>query len=259
MDPQLGVVICEGRFSANLCIYGVRVSKLKWPGPSNPFDDLPNLPPEVVMPELSNLVAFSFIALGMVLTPGPNMIYVISRSISQGRRAGLISLGGVGIGFIFYMLCAAFGITGLVMAVPYAYDTLRIAGAMYLLYLAWQAVKPGGRSPFQVKELPRDSNKQLFLMGLMTNLFNPKVAVLYLSLLPQFITVGNGTSVLSQSLVLGSVQIGVSLTVNAMVAMAAGSIAVFLATKPTWANVQRYLMGTVLFGFALRMAVEGRR
>jgi threonine/homoserine/homoserine lactone efflux protein len=237
----------------------VRVSKLKWPGPSNPFDDLPNLPPEVVMPELSNLVAFSFIALGMVLTPGPNMIYVISRSISQGRRAGLISLGGVGIGFIFYMLCAAFGITGLVMAVPYAYDTLRIAGAMYLLYLAWQAVKPGGRSPFQVKELPRDSNKQLFLMGLMTNLFNPKVAVLYLSLLPQFITVGNGTSVLSQSLVLGSVQIGVSLTVNAMVAMAAGSMAVFLATKPTWANVQRYLMGTVLFGFAVRMAVEGRR
>lgn len=80
-------------------------------------------------------------------------------------------------------------------------------------------------------------------MGLMTNLFNPKVAVLYLSLLPQFITVGNGTSVLSQSLVLGSVQIGVSLTVNAMVAMAAGSIAVFLSTKPTWANVQRYLIG----------------
>ena len=130
------------------------------------------------MPELSNLIAFSLIALGMVLTPGPNMIYVISRSISQGRKAGLISLGGVALGFIFYMLCAAFGITGLVMAVPYAYDTLRMAGAVYLLYLAWQAVKPGGRSPFQVKALPQDSNRQLFLMGLMTKLFNPKVAVL---------------------------------------------------------------------------------
>lgn len=211
------------------------------------------------MPELSNLIAFSLISLGMVLTPGPNMIYLISRSISQGRKAGLISLGGVGLGFLIYMLCAAFGITGLIMAVPYAYDTLRIAGAMYLLYLAWQAVKPGGRSPFQVKDLPRDSPRQLFLMGLLTNLFNPKVAVLYLSLLPQFITVGNGSSVLGQSLVLGSAQIAVSLTVNALVAVAAGSIAVFLTSKPTWATVQRWLMGTVLFGLAMRMVVESRK
>lgn len=211
------------------------------------------------MPELSNLIAFCLIALGMVGTPGPNMIYVISRSLSQGRKAGLISLGGVAVGFVFYMLCAAFGITGLVMAVPYAYDTLRMAGAVYLLYLAWQAVKPGGRSPFQVKDLPQDSNRQLFLMGLMTNLFNPKVAVLYLSLLPQFITVGDGTSVLAQSLVLGSAQILVSLIVNAMVVLAAGSIALTLTQKPGWVTVQRWVMGTVLFGFAVRMVVEGRR
>ncbi|WP_044901112.1 LysE family translocator [Pseudomonas sp. CFII64] len=211
------------------------------------------------MPELSSLIAFSLICLGMVLTPGPNMIYLISRSISQGRRAGLISLTGVGVGFLFYMLCAAFGITGLVMAVPYAYDTLRYAGALYLLYLGWQAVKPGGRSPFQVKNLPRDSNRQLFLMGLMTNLLNPKVAVLYLSLLPQFITLDNGASVLSQSLILGSCQIAVSLSVNALIAMGAGSIAVFLTRRPTWAVVQKWLMGTVMFGLALRMLVEGRR
>ncbi|KFE52348.1 LysE family translocator [Pseudomonas syringae] len=211
------------------------------------------------MPELSSLIAFSLICLGMVLTPGPNMIYLISRSISQGRRAGLISLTGVGVGFLFYMLCAAFGITGLVMAVPYAYDTLRYAGALYLLYLGWQAVKPGGRSPFQIKDLPRDSNRQLFLMGLMTNLLNPKVAVLYLSLLPQFITLENGASVLSQSLILGSCQIAVSLSVNALIAMGAGSIAVFLTRRPTWAVVQKWLMGTVMFGLALRMLVEGRR
>lgn len=211
------------------------------------------------MPELSNLIAFSLIALGMVLTPGPNMIYVISRSLSQGRRAGLISLGGVAVGFFFYMLCAALGITGLVMAVPYAYDTLRMAGAAYLLYLAWQALKPGGRSPLQIKALPGDSHRQLFLMGLMTSLFNPKVAVLYLSLLPQFISVDNGSSVLSQSLILGSAQILVSLTVNTLIVMAAGSMALFLTQKPTWAAAQRWLMGTVLFGFAVRMAVDGRR
>lgn len=211
------------------------------------------------MPELANLIAFALISLGMVLTPGPNMVYLISRSISQGRRAGLISLGGVGIGFLFYMLCAAFGITGLVMAVPYAYDSMRFAGALYLLCLAWQAVKPGGRSPFQVKNLPQDSNRQLFLMGLLTNLLNPKVAVLYLSLLPQFITVGNGTSVLSQSLILGSTQIAVSLTINALIAMAAGSIAMLLTQKPSLATFQRWLMGTVLFGLAVRMVVETRR
>lgn len=215
--------------------------------------------PEHFMPELPSLITFSLICLGMVLTPGPNMIYLISRSISQGPKAGLISLGGVGLGFLFYMLCAAFGITGLVMAVPYAYDALRYAGALYLLYLAWQALKPGGRSPFQVKELPRDSNKQLFLMGLMTNLLNPKVAVLYLSLLPQFISLDSGASVLSQSLILGSFQMLISLSVNAMIALAAGSIAVFLTQRPTWAMVQKWLMGTVLCGLAVKMLVEGRR
>ena len=88
----------------------------------------------------------------MVLTPGPNMIYLISRSITQGPQAGIVSLGGVALGFVFYMLCAAFGITALLFAVPYAYDALRLAGAAYLLWLAWQAVKPNGRSPFQVQE-----------------------------------------------------------------------------------------------------------
>ena len=139
------------------------------------------------MPETANLIAFAAIALGMVLTPGPNMVYLISRSISQGRVAGLISLGGVALGFVFYMLCAAFGITAIVMAVPYAYDTLRVAGALYLLYLAWQALRPGGRSPFQVRDLPKDSPRRLFAMGFLTNLLNPKIAVMYLSLLPQFI------------------------------------------------------------------------
>lgn len=151
------------------------------------------------MPTLSNQIAFALVALAMVLTPGPNMIYLISRSLCQGRAAGLISLGGVALGFVFYMLSAALGITALIMAVPLAYDALRIAGAVYLLYLAWQALKPGGRSPFQVRDLPRDSNRRLFAMGLLTNLLNPKVAMLYLSLLPQFIQPGHG-SVLLQSL-----------------------------------------------------------
>jgi threonine/homoserine/homoserine lactone efflux protein len=210
------------------------------------------------MPPTSSLLAFTLVSLGIVLTPGPNMIYVISRSITQGRSAGLISLGGVALGFVVYMLCAAFGITTLLLAVPYAYDALRFTGAAYMIYLAWQALKPGGRSPFHVKTLAIDSPRKLFAMGFVTNLLNPKIAMLYLALLPQFIDPDAG-SVLTQSLLLGAIQIVISICINAGIAMAAGTIALFLAARPGWALLQRYLMGTVLAGLAVRMAVEARR
>ncbi|WP_369039965.1 LysE family translocator [Stenotrophomonas maltophilia] len=211
------------------------------------------------MPATSDLLAFALVSLAMVLTPGPNMIYVISRSICQGPMAGLISLGGVALGFVFYMLCAALGITALLMTVPFAYDALRIGGALYLLYLAWQALKPGGRSPFAVRALPVDGPRKLFAMGFLTNVLNPKVAVMYMSLLPQFLHPDSEGSVLLQSVVLGSTQIVVSVTVNGIIALMAGSIAGFLAARPTWQTVQRWLMGTVLAGLAVRMAVDGRR
>ena len=210
------------------------------------------------MIQTSSLIGFALLALGMVLTPGPNMVYVVSRSICQGRRAGLISLGGVGLAFIVYMLAAALGITSLFMAVPFAYDTLRVAGALYLGYLAWQALKPGGRSPFAVQALPADSARRLFAMGFMTNLLNPKAALLYLSLLPQFIDPAAG-SVFVQAVILGTMQIAISLSVNGLLATTAGSIAGFLGTRPAWLAVQRRLMGTVLAGLALRMALDARR
>ncbi len=210
------------------------------------------------MPDPTSLAAFALIALGMVLTPGPNMIYLVSRSICQGPAAGLVSLGGVALGFVFYVLSAALGITAFLMAVPFAYDALRLAGALYLAWLAWQAVRPGGRSAFEVKALPRDSNRRLFFMGFLTNLLNPKIAMLYLSLLPQFIDPAKG-NVLLQSLVLGGVQVVISVSVNALIAVSAGSVAALLSARPRWALVQRWLMGTVLAGLALRMATEARR
>src|ERR1700761_706142 len=210
------------------------------------------------MPATSALLGFALISLGLVLTPGPNMIYLISRSITQGPVAGIVSLGGVALGFVFYMLCAAFGITALLFAVPYAYDALRFGGAAYLLWMAWQALKPGGRSPFQVKTLKVDGPRKLFAMGFVTNLLNPKIAMLYLALLPQFIDPTQG-NVLVQSVVLGSIQIVISVSVNAMIALAAGSISRFLGSRPTWLLVQRWLMGTVLAGLAVRMVLEARR
>src|ERR1700739_1557615 len=103
------------------------------------------------MPQTASLLGFALISLGIVLTPGPNMIYVISRSITQGAAAGIVSLGGVALGFVFYMLCAAFGITALLFAVPYAYDALRFGGALYLLWLAWHVVQTHRRSPLYVR------------------------------------------------------------------------------------------------------------
>ncbi|SEF52220.1 LysE family translocator [Bosea lathyri] len=210
------------------------------------------------MPDISNLTAFILLAFGMVLTPGPNMVYLISRSISQGPGAGLISLGGIALGFLVYVLCAAFGITALVFAVPFAYDALRLAGAGYLLYLAWQALKPGGSSPFHVRKLAHDGPRKLFAMGFLTSVLNPKIAMFYLALLPQFIDPAAG-SVLGQSVMLGFIQIAVSVSVNTLITIAAGSIALFLRTRPFWSLAQRWLMGTVLAGFALRMAFEARR
>ena len=210
------------------------------------------------MPATATLFSFALICLGLALTPGPNMMYLVSRSLCQGRKAGLISLSGTGLGFLVYMLAAAFGITALLFAVPLAYDGLRFAGAAYLLYLAWGALKPGGQSPFQVRNLPVDSNRRLVAMAFFTNLLNPKAAMLYLSLLPQFIDPARG-SVLTQSLVLGSLQIIISLTINALIAAAAGTVAAFLGSRPVWATVQRWLMGTVLAGLGLRMALESRR
>lgn len=207
----------------------------------------------------TTLAGFAAVALAMVLTPGPNMAYLVSRTICQGRAAGLVSLGGVGIGFVIYVLLAAFGITALLFAVPLAYDALRIAGAAYLGWMAWNALKPGGASPFQVRTLPADSPRRLFSMGLLTSLLNPKVAALYLSLLPQFIDPMAG-HVLGQTIVLGMTQICISLSVNALIVLTAGAVSAFLFGRPFWTLVQRWLMGTVLASLAVRMAIDtGRR
>ncbi|MGN6571247.1 MAG: LysE family translocator [Pseudolabrys sp.] len=209
------------------------------------------------MPTTTNLLAFASLAVAVVLTPGPNMIYMISRAITQGRLAGLIAYSGVALGFVAYLLCAAFGLTAIVFAVPYAYDALRFVGAAYIAWLAFEALRPGGKSPFQVRTLPVASTRRLFLMGLLTSLLNPKMAIFYLALLPNFIDPSH--DVLVQSIALGSLHIAISITINMSIACAAGSIAAFLMARPKWLLAQRWVMGTMLGALAMRMALEGRR
>jgi threonine/homoserine/homoserine lactone efflux protein len=204
------------------------------------------------------LAAIALVALGLVLTPGPNMIYLVSRSVTQGRRAGLVSLGGVALGFVLYVVAATAGITTVFRLVPPVYTVLKLAGAGYLLWLAWQALRPGGTAVFAPKELPADPPRRLFVMGLVTNLLNPKIAILYVSLLPQFVDPSRG-HVAAQSLLLGLTQITVAITVNGLIVLGAGSIAAFLARRPAWQRVQRYLMGTVLAALAVHIGLDRTR
>lgn len=206
-----------------------------------------------------SLATFALVSLGMVLTPGPNMIYLITRSICQGRKARFISLLGVILGFVFDMVCAAFGLTAILLAVPYAYEAIQWAGAVYLIYLAWNAVKPGARSVLSPRtDLDIDGPRKLFTMGFITNLLNPKIAVLYLSLLPQFIDPAKG-HLLLQSITLGMTQIIVSFSVNLAIVFAAGSVASWFATRPTWLKVQRWAMASVLTALAIRLALDHRQ
>lgn len=205
---------------------------------------------------MADLGTFALVSLGMALTPGPNMIYLISRTILQGRIAGFISLLGVLAGFVFYMLCAAFGLTAMIFAVPFAYRAIQLIGAGYLLYLAWQSISSKSGSMFLPRDdLTLDNSKRLFAVGFLTNILNPKIALLYLSLLPQFIDVNSGR-LLGQSLLLGSTQIAVSFLVNSIIIFAATGISGWFSTRPGWVRAQRWVMATILMLLALRVAFE---
>ncbi|MFF4985997.1 LysE family translocator [Streptosporangium saharense] len=209
------------------------------------------------MASLTSFAAVALIALGMVLTPGPNMLYLISRSVTQGRGAGLVSLAGVATGFLVYLAATAAGIAVVFAVVPAVYTAVKLAGAAYLLWMAWKALRPGN-DVFAPGETRFDPPRRLFSMGMLTSLLNPKIAVMYVSLLPQFVDPALG-NVAAQGLALGLVQVIVSLSVNTLIVLAAGSVAAFLARRPMWARVQRYLTATVLAGIAVRVATDRSR
>ncbi|WP_026433778.1 LysE family translocator [Paracidovorax oryzae] len=204
------------------------------------------------------LLLFALAALVLVLTPGPNMVYCVSRSLTQGPRAGLLSLAGVVAGFGVHLLATALGLSALLAAVPLAFDVLRIAGAAYLLWMAWQAVKPGGSAPFEARDLPHDGPLKLVLMGFLTSALNPKVAMFYVSFFPQFLHPERGQW-LAQTFTLGALQIGISALVNALLVLFAARVARFLHRSAAWVRAQRYLMGTVLGALALKILFTERK
>ena len=209
------------------------------------------------MPSAETLLVFAALSLGLAVTPGPNMLYLVSRSLAQGTAAGMISLAGCQAGSLAIMICAAAGITAALMAVPYAWDVLRLGGAAYLAFLAWQCVRPGGQPLFAPRALPREPAARLFGVGFATAALNPKVALFYMAVLPPFLDPERG-SLLLQAVILGLTQIIVCTAWDAVLVRGAAGTAKFLSTKPFWMAVQRWVLGAALALLAAKLATEAR-
>ena len=210
------------------------------------------------MPSTAALLTFAALSLGLAATPGPNMLYLVSRALAQGTGAGMISLIGCQAGSLAIMLCAAAGLTAALLAVPYAWDILRLGGAGYLLYLAWQCVRPGGQPIFAPRPMPREPASRLFAVGFATAALNPKVALFYVAVLPPFIDPARG-DVFTQGAMLGAVQIGVAILFDGALVTGAAGVARFLGTRPAWMAAQRWILGAALALLAVKLASEGRR
>ncbi|NVK09436.1 MAG: LysE family translocator [Tenacibaculum sp.] len=202
----------------------------------------------------NDLLLFGLAALIMVLSPGPNMIYLISRSLSQGKKAGIVSLLGVMCGFLFHILMVSFGLTAIFFAVPYAFVIVKFLGVGYLLYLAYNTVKSKNKIFDADQNLKSDKPLKLFNIGLLTNILNPKMAVFYLSFFPQFIKPEHG-SILGQSFQLGITQILISFLINFLIVISAAKMANWFSKKPIWLRIQKWFMTSVLTGLAVKMAL----
>jgi threonine/homoserine/homoserine lactone efflux protein len=165
----------------------------------------------------------------------------------------MVSLIGCQTGTLAVMLLAAAGITAVLMAIPYAWDVLRIGGAAYLAFLAWQCLRPGGQPLFAPRPLPAEPDARLFAVGFATAALNPKVALFYVAVLPPFIDPARG-SVFLQGAILGLVQIAVCLAFDALLVKGAAGTARFLATRPAWLAAQRWILGGALALLAVKLA-----
>jgi threonine/homoserine/homoserine lactone efflux protein len=208
---------------------------------------------------LDSLALYAVACVLLVLTPGPNLMYLISRTLCQGRAAGIVSLAGTTTGLLFYALAAAFGLTAVFVAVPLLFDIVRWAGAAYRLWLAWDAVRPRGSGGlFAQRDLPPIAPRVLYRTGILTSILNPKVALFYLALFPQFVDPARG-SVLLQSLVLAAVQIAIAFAGDLLFVLAAASVARWLAERPAWVTAQRWVLGGVFGAIAVKLALDSRR
>jgi threonine/homoserine/homoserine lactone efflux protein len=210
------------------------------------------------MPDFSTLALFAAACLALTATPGPDMLLIASRSVSQGRASGFATLAGIQVGTYCHALAAALGLSQLFIVVPLAYDIVRYAGAAYLLYLAWKTFRSTGTALAPVAGLRRYPIGSVFRQGLLTNLLNPKMALFVLALFPQFVRPETG-SVATQIMLLATVLNLIGLFVNGAVIMTASRLGKVFAGRGRLRRAPQVLLGTVFAGLAVRLALDGRR
>lgn len=209
------------------------------------------------MPDLATLALFTTACIVLTATPGPDMLLIASRSMSQGRAAGLMTYAGIATGSYLQALAAAYGLSQLFLLIPAAYDALRLAGAAYLAWLAWKTLRSPATLFAPTADATRFPLRQIFLQGLLTNLLNPKMALFMLALLPQFLKPEAG-SLLLQVAVLASILNLMGLIANGIVIMTASRLGRAIASRPHLALWPQRILGAVFGGLALRLAFASR-
>lgn len=207
------------------------------------------------VPEKTAFLTFLFAALMLNIAPGPDMLYVIGRSVGQGRKAGIVSSLGVFVGCWVHILAAAFGIAALLRSSPMAFNFVRYVGAAYLIYLGIKMIAQ--KSNLASQQLKPESLTSIFRQGAITNVLNPKVAIFFLAFLPQFINAQRGSVVL-QILFLGLIFNMGGTLVNLAVAYAGGTLGELLRRNQHFARMQQWFTGLVFIGLGLRLAWQRR-
>jgi threonine/homoserine/homoserine lactone efflux protein len=204
-----------------------------------------------------SLALFGLASLVLAATPGPVWLYLLSRTLAQGRRAGYFSIVGVAAGLGLHAALAAFGLTVVLLAVPFAFDAIRLAGAGYLLWLAMSTLRGSGFS-FTPQPLAAVPARVLLRQAFVAAVINPKVAVFYLSLFPQFVQPAAGP-VLAQSLLLGAIQVAIAMAVDLSLVTVAGLLAAWFARRPLWLRAQRWFLGSAFGVLAVWLALTPRQ
>ncbi|HET9364153.1 MAG TPA: LysE family translocator [Candidatus Angelobacter sp.] len=207
------------------------------------------------MPEKTAFLTFLFAAFMLNIAPGPDMLYVIGRSLGQGRKAGIVSALGIFVGCWVHILGAAFGIAALLRSSPVAFNVVRYAGAAYLVYLGIKIIAQ--RSNLAQQQPKPASLASIFRQGVITNVLNPKVALFFLAFLPQFVDAHRG-SVVWQILLLGLIFNVGGTAVNLGVAYAGGTLGELLRRNARFARMQQWFTGLVFIGLGARLAWQRR-
>lgn len=208
------------------------------------------------MPEPSTLALFALSALALVAIPGPNLIYIVTRSIDQGRRAGFASALGVESATLVHVAAAAAGLSAALASSATAFSVIKYAGAAYLLYLGVRTLVARG-APSHGDTRPPAPAGRVAAEGFVVNLLNPKVALFFLAFLPQFVDPDTGAA-WAQVLVLGGVLVLIGLTIDLVYAVAADSIGAWVRGSARLERRRRYATGGVYIALAA-VALTGSR